>query len=204
MIVSATVRASNPMPLENKQGKTVEFRWIDWEKNLCATCALVKKYYLDKEKEDIKMSLEEERTDRDYLYGRLLAIADGLERYALWKQLTIQGREKDISRLTNAIRYMNRFSQRPFSTWKIIHEQLNPYLEQLRKSNSSDWYERELSLITSLFQSDEFEKDRSLSGTYLLGYYLERKKMDDRIKALKSDREQKNNDESKGDSKNES
>ena len=58
------------------------------------------------------MALDRERSSRDYLYGRLLALADGLESHAL--------RVAKESRQTNAERLMHRFSQRPYTTWRTI------------------------------------------------------------------------------------
>ena len=110
------------------------------------------------------MALEENRTDRDYLYGRLLGAADKLEEYVNYKE--------DNDRITNAVRYQNAFSQHPFKTWKIIEESLNPYIQKLRgkRNFSLD----EIEKIKSLLQLGDFEKDAPLNGSYLLGYSLER------------------------------
>ena len=62
------------------------------------------------------MSLEREYNSRDYLYGRLLAMAEQIEKRSL------KNTGKD--RPTNAERLMQRFSTRPFSTWKNIDESL--------------------------------------------------------------------------------
>ena len=94
IIRSAIRRASNPVGMDS---------W-EWEK-LSITCALVNK------EEGYSVALNLETTDRSYVFGRMLAIADVLERSALGKE------EK---RATNAIRYMNAFAQRPGRTWSII------------------------------------------------------------------------------------
>ena len=65
------------------------------------------------------MVLEADRKSRDNLYGRLLALADSIEEWAL--------RDSGEERQTNAIRLMQRFSERPFSTWKVIELSLAPY-----------------------------------------------------------------------------
>jgi CRISPR-associated protein Csd1 len=54
-------------------------RW-EWNKTLSVACALYKKQH---EKEGYHLALEENRTDRSYLFGRLLAVADQIERWAL-------------------------------------------------------------------------------------------------------------------------
>ena len=69
------------------------------------------------------MALETNNDDRDYLFGRLLAIADVFERTALGP-----GEE---ARSTNAIRYMNAFQNRPMRTWMTIQASLQPHLARL-------------------------------------------------------------------------
>lgn len=171
-------RASNPIALEIENAKTVFERWYDWEQVLCAACALIKRYYHDYEKEEFDLELEENRTDRDYLYGRLLAIADAIESSARYKQ----GISKDDIRATNAIRYMTAFSQHPFRTWSILWNQLNPYIQQL---NGADWYLSQIGNIKELFGQGDFESNASLNGKYLLGFFAQRQKL--RTKNKKTD-----------------
>ncbi len=108
------------------------------------------------------MSIDLSRKDRDYLYGRLLGAADELEEYALHK--------KDNNRVTAAIRYMQTFSMRPFTTWRIIHDALLPYKQQVKNSIA----DRELQCIHEQFSPELLEDDSPLSGVYLAGYYHER------------------------------
>lgn len=111
------------------------------------------------------MALDRKETRRDYLYGRLLAVADRIEYRTFDK-------EKDVFRLTNAKRYMNRFSQRPFETWKIIEESLVPYLSKLKPGERS-LYEEEMEEICNLFSTDDFINNHHLDGLYLLGFHSE-------------------------------
>lgn len=168
MVSAAVRRASNPLAQERKQvGNrcvSAKEQWRDWDEVLCVACTLVKKYCSDYRGEEYALALDKNRTDRDYLYGRLLAVADCLESYANWK--------KGENRPTNAIRYMNAFSQHPCRTWKVIFEQLNPYIQQLRRQ--ADWYLLQIGDITSLFDPAGFESDACLNGTYLLGYFCQR------------------------------
>lgn len=177
MVNTALHRASNPIALEKGESKNAFDRWYDWEQILCAACALMKRYYHDYEKEEYDLELEESRTNRDYLYGRLLAIADAIESHARHKQ----GNAKDDVRATNAIRYMTAFSQHPFRTWNILWNQLNPYIQQL---NGADWYLTQIGNIKVLFDKGDFESDTSLDGKYLLGFFAQRQKL--RTKSQKS------------------
>jgi CRISPR-associated protein Csd1 len=149
IVRSAINRASNPLGMEN---------W-EWEKTLSITCALVNKTY---EKEGFKVALDQTNTNRDYLFGRMLAIADVLERSAL---------SKDEKRATNAIRYMNAFAQRPSRTWNIIQSNLQPYQSKL--GTEVGYYNRLLDEVGAQLNPDDFT-DKSLSGLYLLGFYSQR------------------------------
>lgn len=150
-IVESVVRkASNRVALENWQ----------WNKILSIACALYKKH---KEKEDYGMALDETRSTRDYLYGRLLAIADRLEEHALYKA--------EKGRATNATRFMQQFSQHPFRTWGQIHSALVPYMVRL---DGAFFYKNLIAEVKSLFDPDDFTNDKPLSGEYLLGYYSQR------------------------------
>lgn len=149
IVRSAISRASNPVGMEP---------W-EWEKTLSITCALVNK---TKEKEGFQVSLNKQLDDRSYLFGRMLAIADVLERRALGKE------EK---RATNAVRYMNAFAQRPGRTWSIIQSNLQPY--QARMGTDARYYNSLLDEVGAMLKPEEFT-DSPLSGLYLLGFYSQR------------------------------
>jgi len=138
----------------------------EWSKALSIACALYRKYKLGKEK--FEMSLDETRNTRDYLFGRLLAIADVMEERTL--------SEAEKKRPTNATRYMQQFSRRPSSTWKQIHELLTPYF--MRQGDKASYYRRLIEQVKDLFVSpEEFISNKPLTGEYLLSYYCQRQKM---------------------------
>lgn len=87
-------------------------------------CAMVKKERKEQKKEEWSMALDKECKNRDYLYGRLLAVADKIERRTF-------DRDEDAGRETNADRLMNAFSQHPYQTWTIIERRIHPYLRKL-------------------------------------------------------------------------
>lgn len=162
-LVESTVRRTcNRMPFEkDKKGK----QW-EWEKNLGIACALFKGLF--KDKETYQMTLETERTSRDYLYGRLLAIAEHIEGRALY----IGGETRD----TTAAKLMQRFADRPASTWRIIEPALKPYISRLRAKRPPFLREMErlLDEVIPSFQGDDFMDDSKLSGEFLLGYHCQR------------------------------
>ena len=116
LIMTAVTKASMPQLYKKR---------ANWERVLTLACSFVKRnLYERNSKEEWDVALKEDYTERDYLYGRLLAVADRIE-YRTYDK------EKDAGRVTNAKRYMSTFSQRPFETWKIIEENLQPYLNKL-------------------------------------------------------------------------
>jgi CRISPR-associated protein Csd1 len=164
MLNAALHRASNPLGLENTKDAS---RWQDWEEVFSVACGLWRRHYYE-EGDEYQLSLEENRTDRDYLYGQLLAVADRIESHARYKQ----GKTKEDARPTNAVRYMSAFSQRPFRTWKAVWDQINPYIQQLE---GAEWYMEQIQSIMGKFREGEYESDRPLDGRYLMGYFLQRR-----------------------------
>ena len=161
-ISNAVRRVSNPLAFTNAKGQFD--RKNRFGPALATTCAILKhRYTTHNPKESFDMSIDLARTDRDYLYGRLLGAADKLEEFAL--------RENGKSRATAAIRYMQTFSMRPFTTWTTIHDSLLPYKQQVKGC----FADRELQIIENLFETIEsYKADTPLSGLYLIGYYHER------------------------------
>lgn len=164
-LVESTVRrASNRVGIKEPKDKFER----EWNKALSIACSLYKK---SKEKEKFDMSLDETRNSRDYLYGRLLAIADRLEEAALYK-----AKEK---RATNAARYMQQFAQHPFRTWNQLHAALTPYMVRL---GGASYYKSLIADVKGKFISPEdFMNDKPLSGEYLLGYYCQRQKLWEKV-----------------------
>ena len=152
----------------NRQG----FEPWEWERNLGVTCAIFRGYYARHPKQDQKRSftvaLDDSNHSRDYLYGRLLAVAEQIERLAL----NVAGEK----RATTAERYFQQFADHPYTTWRNISTALRPYQERLRSSRGGflTLREKELSEITDAFNPDDFMNDNRLSGEFLLGYHSQR------------------------------
>ena len=152
LVALAQRRASSPASFESR---------FLWERVLSLACSLIKQQRWIRYKEDWTMALDETCTRRDYLYGRLLAVADRAE-YRTF--------DRDNSRETNAKRYMSAFSQRPYRTWQVLEEKLTPYLEQL-KAPERLTYQKLLDEICDKFSIEDFENDEPLNGLYLLGFH---------------------------------
>lgn len=158
---SVVRRACNRIAFErDKSGR----QW-EWEKTLGIACALYRGFHRER---DHQMTLEHERTSRDYLYGRLLAIAEHIEEMALY----VGGESRD----TQAARLMQRFADRPASTWRTIELALTPYKTRLQAKRPGFLYKKKALLddIISAFQGSDFIRDDKLSGEFLLGYHCQR------------------------------
>jgi CRISPR-associated protein Csd1 len=156
LVRSSVRRASNRIGMEH---------W-EWEKCLGIACALFKGSFTEG---SYLMTLEQERSNRDYLFGRLLAIAEDIESYALFAA-------GEKSRETTAARLMQRFADRPASTWRTMEPSLRPYIARLRALRPGPLHKKEVLLdeVTCLFKPEDFLKDTPLSGEFLLGYHCQR------------------------------
>ncbi|WP_337104258.1 type I-C CRISPR-associated protein Cas8c/Csd1 [Paenibacillus sp. YIM B09110] len=158
-------RASNPVSME---------KW-EWEKTLSIACALINK------KEGYTVALDLDNNDRDYLFGRLLAVADILEKRMLGYEET---------RASNAIRYMNAYSTHPARTWQTIQASLQPHQARLgtRYKYVSD-YAGIIDEILSRIPFDKFNNN-PLSHTYLLGFSSQRHELTQAKDKSKADAEE--------------
>lgn len=151
----AIMKASNPMAYKERK---------NWERVLTLACSMVKKFREERNsKEEWTVELNTQENDRNYLYGQLLAVADRIE-YRTYDK------ERDSSRVTNAKRYMNNFSQRPYDTWKVIAENVQPYMNKLELPERLK-YSDLLDEIYVKFRPGEYENNKRLEGLYLLGFH---------------------------------
>jgi len=157
--------------VSNRSAYKTDKQWL-WKEHLGVACALFKGFYMrhpDKTKRrKYAMTLEEENKSRDYLYGRLLAIAERIEEVAL----NVGGE----SRPTTAARLMQRFADRPFSTWRNIELGLQPYMQRLqgKRAGFLTNCNKELDAVHDAFSPDDFTSDKPLSGEFLLGYHCQK------------------------------
>lgn len=135
---------------------------LEWRKNLGITCAVYKYSKIKERKYD--MVLDKEIKRRGYLYGRLLAVAEYIEKSTF---------KRDGKRSTNAERYIQKFSSNPFSTWTIIRNRLASYSAKLKSTKF--WAFRRAqnaeSEIMSNFVDGEFQDNSKIDGDYLMGYF---------------------------------
>lgn len=161
LVESCFKRACNPNNLD---------AW-EWQETSNVTCGLYKGYIFRKEKRRISMTLDENETNRSYLFGRLLAIANQIESLAI----SMAG---ETRRPTNAFKYIPRFVNQPATVWMMLRtQQLLPYQRRLisRVNGLNNGYDLLMAKIESNLQDlQEFSDDR-LTPEFLIGYDLQTK-----------------------------
>ncbi|RZQ53877.1 type I-C CRISPR-associated protein Cas8c/Csd1 [Pseudoalteromonas phenolica] len=159
---SAFHRAINRVAYKSDQ------TWL-WLQNLGIACSLIKGFYTRTTNSTIQkeysMALQQENASRDYLFGRLLAVANKVEKISL--------SSSEANRLTTAERFMTQFVNRPSSTWLNISNALVPY--QQRLFNNYQGYDKAtkalISQITDMFSPADFTSNQKLSPEFLLGFH---------------------------------
>jgi CRISPR-associated protein Csd1 len=150
------LRAS--MPLAYSRGNR--------ERVLSIACAVIVKYHYDREKgEKDAMKLNPDNRDRSYLFGRLLAVYEQIERSTYDRG---EGREP------NAIRLQSAFVNHPMQTRMILEDAVRPYLAKLSPGKRADYRKLISDITLGFLEEDQSRLNQRLGETYLLGYYLQR------------------------------
>ena len=155
--------------------RAMAFNNYNHDKLIGITCAVIKAHYNDKG-EVVTMELND-CNDRSYLFGRLLAVADVLERR------TFEAGEKD--RETNAKRYWSVFVKKPAKTWAVITDRLLPYMS--KNSKYMAYYNKLFEEIHNKFNIEDYN-DKELDSKYLLGYWCQRKVMNSKNESNEEDK----------------
>ena len=162
MVEAAFHRAVQPLTFTDSKG-----RWNGWSWSKCiaVACAMIREYEIDGRGSTAPQPvLDVSCTERDYLYGRLLAVAHKLEQDA-------SGDGK-----TNAVRMMARFVQQPGVVWPQLYMKLIPYFGALAgkaaegKARSAHSYQYLLGQIEGLFRIEDIGAAGALSYGFLLGF----------------------------------
>ena len=154
---AAAAKASNLQIMDTQLRETV----------LSTACAVLRKYYYDWDREEWNMSLEPEKKDISYQYGRLLAVFEKIERDTY---------DKDEQREPNAIRMQSVFAKRPRYASRILWEQMKKaYYPRLKPWNRVKYDRLIGEIIEQISNLPQAEHEEALKDTYLFGYYLQKK-----------------------------
>mgnify|MGYP002475068582 FL=1 len=137
------------------------------QKLLFTACSAIRKYHCDHLKEEWDMALDKNCSDRSYLFGRLLAIADAIEN----STYTDEDRRE-----TNAVRMQKAFTLRPMTTWSALWDKLRPYNKRLAQSKPGlyRYYHGMVDDILNRFSPFDTTLNKKLDDVYLLGYSHQR------------------------------
>ncbi len=153
LVQNLVKKASNPLAYEHSYN----------HRNVIeAACGMIRKQNIDRKRGVQTMAYDPNETDRSYLFGCLLAIADAAE-YASYDDAD-KGK-----RVTNAKRYWSMFAKRPSSTWKLIENQLRVYMIKL--GGKSIYFEKMLNEVMGKLPLEAFSDNSPLTSAYLLGYH---------------------------------
>ena len=165
-------------------GSPLRFGGFNRNRILTSTCAVIIKCQHDYGKEVFTMALNKESTDRDYLFGRLLAAAHNLEEYVNYKSGN-GGRE------TNAMKFWSVYAQKPARTYQTIRERLQSYISKLSSGSRNYYLELAEEIFDKLSETDSFNNE-PLKENYLLGYYSQ-------MEEFRNSKKSVNNEESEED-----
>lgn len=164
MVKRAFARAITPSSFTNKDGS---WDGYSWSRSVAVTCAMIRKLYLDKERQELSHVLDVHEQNREYLFGRLLAVAHKLELDTM-QDLDPKRRNKTK---TAAVQAMATYVQNPAKSWTHLYCKLLPKLRELGKDGySARRYQKLFGEIESLFLPGEREKQGALSYLLLVGF----------------------------------
>lgn len=153
-------RASQPLAYDKKNN--------NYRKVLFTACAVIRKYRNDKlKREEWTLALQEDKLDRSYQYGRLLAVLEKVEQIAL--------EEKEKDRETTAMRLMSAYRNQPRHYSVIIHESIQKAYMPIISPGKRKWFKKLIQdIFMKLSEFPDSEQNKPLEDTYLMGYYLQR------------------------------
>ena len=153
MVSAAFNRAVQPLSFTDSKGNWNVWKW---QSCMATACAMIRKLYLDrKPSRTVSPTLDTTCTERDYLYGRLLALAHYM----------------DPNTPSHAMRMMTHFVQQPKKAWQQLYLKLLPYLKTLGKDGYSARYDKHLlAQAESLFTSEDIDNGKPLSYLFLVGF----------------------------------
>jgi CRISPR-associated protein Csd1 len=168
--------------LDHVVRKASEADYYKWQQQLLEPACSIICNRLNHEEVGYTVALDENKIDRSYLYGRMLAVADQLERS------TYEANEWG-SRQTNAMKYMAVFASRPAATWELIQQRLLPYEQKRERYGGKE--KKLLARIGSMFREEDFLSDEPLDGRFLLGYYCQQYAIEQYIASCKEKKDNK-------------
>lgn len=167
VIGNAPIPESIVFPLVNRFGNIQRYSKQGNRARVRNTAfSVVRKYRNRKYKEEWNLGLDRNETDRSYLFGRLLALYEKLERATF-------SEEDRTKRETNSERYREVFVQRPGYGLATFEKKIQPYKKKLRISNFGllNYFDREIGEVMGKLGKENLATNERLDEKYILGYY---------------------------------
>jgi len=164
MIHDAFDRACAPLGFVS--GRDRQWSRAAWAASLDTACAMIRCFQRRKTGEGAEIfdpELQTDSHDADYLFGRLLALADCFEEKVM---------ARGTGYPTNAVRMMQKFVQNPFGTWPKIHNKLIPAFQ--KSGSDARWFQIIAEEIEQAFTNGDRYKRRKLSWKFLQGFSSQR------------------------------
>lgn len=166
-IIKALVnKASNPQAYEEKV----------WRNMIFTACAVLNKHYMDKgrtQKGNIGMGWTLDENDRSFQFGRLIAAMEKVEQDYYYQSGENGGDKK--TRMTTAIKALNSFRQKPFSTYARVQEHLTQaYIPRLNQPARIRYEKLKGEIMGRIADYPKEDLNKPLEDIYLLGYDLQR------------------------------
>lgn len=139
-----------------------------WNQIQFATLAVLNQF---KKGEELSPVLDKNNINRSYLFGRLLAIFERMERATYSKP-------DDTDRVTNAQKFWTTYTNKPATTMKTLIERSLPYVKSLRKTSPGLLWKFENEQQEIIGQLNEHylnskELNKPLDYHFIFGYYAE-------------------------------
>ncbi|MDO4595014.1 MAG: type I-C CRISPR-associated protein Cas8c/Csd1 [Tissierellia bacterium] len=161
-----------------------------WRSLMNTALAVLNKYKQENKNERMDRNLKpKEEQSRSYLYGRILAVLENLENYAMRDVYKITNSNP---RITNAEKLWNRYTKAPASTLNLIKNKIMPYQERLIKSGKvgtkikyEKIIEECINQISDIESLNNINKNKSLDEDFIFGYYAQKQDLYKKNEKLK-------------------
>lgn len=160
-----------PIPLDivkniaNKISQLYLYKY-PWDIVAVAAAAIRKEHIDHMNRKDYGIVLNREEQDKSYVFGRIIALYDAIERSTY---------DSATKRQTNAIKMIGKFVQSPLHTSAVLEQRLTPYMDKLNKNKPGlyNMYRKELDEAYQLIENDG-QNNAPLTDLYVLGMHHQR------------------------------
>ena len=153
-----------------------------WRSALFTACAVLNKYNIDEKGVNV-MAWQLDHPDRSFQFGRLLAVMEHVEQDYYYKTRE----EKYEERQTSAIKSIQEFRRRPFSTYERVNRHLlQAYLPRVDRFSRNRYAKLRDEIMGIISTFPENELNKPLDDIYLMGYDMQHAEF---FKSTKNDEE---------------